>query len=61
MEQAYLRLYASHPQKAQRLLQQFEDKTMQNAQTLAHRLTNNIITKMTYNTDMKYHFSGTQP
>lgn len=61
MEQAYLRLYTSHPKEAQRLLQRFEDKTMQNAQTLAHRLTNNIITAMTYNTDMKYHFSGTQP
>lgn len=61
MEQSYLRLYASHPKEAQRLLQNFEDKTMQNAQTLAHRLTNNIITTMTYRTDMKYHFSSTQP
>lgn len=61
MEQSYLRLYASHPKEAQRLLQNFEDKTMQNAQTLARRLTNNIITTMTYRTDMKYHFSSTQP
>ncbi|EDM5924046.1 dipeptidase, partial [Salmonella enterica subsp. enterica serovar Kentucky] len=53
--------YASHPKEAQRLLQNFEDKTMQNAQTLARRLTNNIITTMTYRTDMKYHFSSTQP
>ncbi|VEA07873.1 peptidase family C69 [Salmonella enterica subsp. enterica serovar Sanjuan] len=35
MEQSYLKLYASHPKEAQRLLQNFEDKTMQNAQTLA--------------------------
>lgn len=61
MEQSYLRLYTSHPKEAQRLLQNFEDKTMQNAQTLARRLTNNIITTMTYRTDMKYHFSSTQP
>ncbi len=33
-------------------------KMMQMCKTLARRLTNNIITTMTYRTDMKYHFSA---
>ncbi|HFZ8992974.1 TPA: C69 family dipeptidase [Citrobacter freundii] len=58
MEKEYLQLYKSQPQKAQQLLQNFEDKTMQDALTLTKQLTQQVITKMTHDTDMKYHFEG---
>ncbi|EJC7272790.1 C69 family dipeptidase, partial [Salmonella enterica] len=58
MEQEYLKLYKSEPKKAQELLQTFEDKTMQDALNLTDSLTNQVFSKMTHATDMKYHFEG---
>ncbi|MBJ3817039.1 C69 family dipeptidase [Shimwellia pseudoproteus] len=58
MEQQYLALYKSQPQQAQKLLQDFEDKTMQDALNLTNKLTQQVITKMTKATDAKYHFEG---
>ncbi|OKB66838.1 peptidase C69 [Serratia marcescens] len=58
MEQTYLKLYQSQPKQAQALLQQFEDQTMQDALTLTDTLTNQVFTKLTHDTDMKYHFEG---
>lgn len=58
MEQAYLTLYKSQPKKAQQLLQQFEDQTMQGALKLTDQLTSQVVSKMTHATDMKYHFEG---
>ncbi|EJL7286425.1 dipeptidase, partial [Salmonella enterica] len=48
----------SEPKKAQELLQTFEDKTMQDALNLTDSLTNQVFSKMTHATDMKYHFEG---
>ncbi len=58
MENEYLKLYKSQPQEAQQLLQNFENKTMQDALSLTERLTKQVVTKMTHVTDMKYHFEG---
>ncbi|EAM2686875.1 C69 family dipeptidase [Salmonella enterica subsp. enterica serovar Sandiego] len=58
MEQEYLKLYNSEPKKAQELLQTFEDNTMQDALNLTDSLTNQVFSKMTHATDMKYHFEG---
>ncbi|KAB7678234.1 C69 family dipeptidase [Plesiomonas shigelloides] len=58
MEQEYLKLYKTEPAKAQQVLQKFEDKTMQAALDLTDKLTNQVFTKMTHDTDMKYHFEG---
>lgn len=58
MENQYITLYKTQPQKAQRLLQDFEDKVMQDGLTLTDQLTQQVITKMTVKTDRKYHFSG---
>ncbi|MDW5500488.1 C69 family dipeptidase [Pseudomonas lundensis] len=58
MEKEYLKLYSSQPKQAQKVLQKFEDNTMQQALDLTHRLTNQVLTKMTHDTDMKYHFEG---
>ncbi|MGL5798978.1 MAG: C69 family dipeptidase, partial [Plesiomonas sp.] len=58
MEKEYLKLYKTKPAEAQQLLQKFEDKTMQAALDLTDKLTNQIFTKMTGDTDMKYHFEG---
>ncbi|MCT6999847.1 dipeptidase, partial [Salmonella enterica subsp. enterica serovar Abaetetuba] len=38
--------------------QTFEDKTMQDALNLTDSLTNQVFSKMTHATDMKYHFEG---
>lgn len=58
MDQEYLKLYKTEPAKAQQVLQKFEDKTMQAALDLTDKLTNQVFTKMTHDTDMKYHFEG---
>lgn len=58
MEKEYLKLYKTEPEKARTLLQNFEDNTMQEALTLTDTLTNQVFTKMTHATDMKYHFEG---
>lgn len=58
MEKEYLKIYQHEPHKAQQLLQNFEDKTMQDALNLTKQLTSQIITKMTHDTDLKYHFEG---
>ncbi|MGL5238033.1 MAG: C69 family dipeptidase, partial [Plesiomonas shigelloides] len=50
--------YKTEPAKAQQVLQKFEDKTMQAALDLTDKLTNQVFTKMTHDTDMKYHFEG---
>ena len=58
MEQQYLAIYKKQPQQAQKLLQDFEDKTMLGALDLTDKLTRQVITKMTKATDNKYHFEG---
>lgn len=58
MEQAYLKAYKTEPKKATQIIQKFEDKTMTDALALTHKLTWQVLTKMTHNTDMKYHFEG---
>ncbi|EAA5550597.1 C69 family dipeptidase [Salmonella enterica subsp. enterica] len=58
MERNYLKLYKSEPKKAQDLLQDFENKTMQDALILTDKLSNQVFSKMTHATDMKYHFEG---
>lgn len=58
MEKEYLKLYQAHPQQAQKVLQSFEDKVMADALALTNKLTQQVITQMTHDTDMKYHFEG---
>ncbi|MEG0866531.1 MAG: C69 family dipeptidase [Hafnia sp.] len=58
MEKEYLKLYQAHPQQAQKVLQNFEDKVMADALALTNKLTQQVITQMTHDTDMKYHFEG---
>lgn len=58
MEKEYLKLYQSQPQQAQKVLQTFEDKVMQDALSLTEQLTRQVMTQMTHDTDMKYHFEG---
>ncbi|NLS52166.1 C69 family dipeptidase [Hafnia alvei] len=58
MEKEYLKLYQSQPQQAQKVLQTFEDKVMQDALSLTEQLTRHVMTQMTHDTDMKYHFEG---
>ncbi|HCT3747790.1 TPA: C69 family dipeptidase [Klebsiella aerogenes] len=58
MEQDYLKLYKTQPKQAQALLQGFEDKTMKDALALTDSLTNQVFSKLTHDTDMKYHFEG---
>lgn len=58
MEQQYMKLYQSQPKKAQQLLQRFEDKAMRDALALTDQMTNQVFSKMTHDTDMKYHFEG---
>lgn len=58
MEKEYLKLYQAHPQQAQKVLQSFEDKVMADALALTNKLTLQVITQMTHDTDMKYHFEG---
>lgn len=58
MEKEYLKLYQTHPQQAQKVLQNFEDKVMADALALTNKLTQQVITQMTHDTDMKYHFEG---
>ena len=36
----------------------FEDKVMQDALSLTEQLTRQVMTQMTHDTDMKYHFEG---
>lgn len=40
------------------MLQTFEDKVMQDALSLTEQLTRQVMTQMTHDTDMKYHFEG---
>lgn len=58
MEQAYLAIYQHNPKQAQKLIDQFEQKTTDNVLALTENLTNQLFTKMTNNIDMTYHFEG---
>ncbi|WP_318476654.1 C69 family dipeptidase [Photobacterium leiognathi] len=58
LEKQYLAIYKKEPKKAQALINQFEQKTVDDALTLTHDLTNTLLTKMTHDTDMLYHFEG---
>ncbi len=58
LEKQYLAIYKKQPKQAQALINQFEQKTVDNALALTNELTNTLLTKMTHNTDMLYHFEG---
>ncbi|MCD9510686.1 C69 family dipeptidase [Photobacterium phosphoreum] len=58
LEKNYLKIYKRQPKKAQALINDFEKTTVADALALADQLTNTLFTKMTYTTDMTYHFEG---
>ena len=58
LEQNYLKMYKRQPKKAQALINDFEKTTVADALALTEQLTNTLFTKMTYTTDMTYHFEG---
>ncbi|EAR55754.1 putative secreted peptidase [Photobacterium sp. SKA34] len=58
LEKQYLAIYKKQPKQAQALINQFEQKTVDNALALTNKLTNTLLTKMTHSTDMLYHFKG---
>ena len=58
MEKQYLAVYQQYPEQAKAILQDFENKVMQDGLQLTKDLTNQIFTKLTADTDTKYKFSG---
>ncbi|WP_108651675.1 C69 family dipeptidase [Dongshaea marina] len=58
MEQRYLAIYKKDPKAARELIQNLENKTTEQALVLTDQLTNQLFTKLTHDTDMKYHFEG---
>lgn len=57
-EQDYLSCYKEQPFKAQRMLQEFAEETMQSAMDLADSLTNKLFTQLTINIQKEYEFHG---
>ncbi|EAR53860.1 pathogenicity island-encoded protein D [Photobacterium sp. SKA34] len=57
-EKQYLELVKTDPKKAQILLNNFEQQVTQQAMATARELENTLFTKLTYNIDETYHFSG---
>lgn len=58
MEEDYLKIYQTHPMKAKKLLQDFSDEVLNEALLLADNLTDELLTRMTYNTNKTYNFHG---
>ena len=58
MEKQYLSNYKKDPEQAKKLIQDLENQVTKEALALTDQLTNQIFTKLTHDTDMKYHFEG---
>ena len=58
MEDQYMATYKNDPDQAKQIIQDFQNKMVEDALALTASLTNEIFTQMTNDTDNKYHFEG---
>ncbi|WP_094752556.1 C69 family dipeptidase [Psychromonas sp. CD1] len=58
LEKVYLATYKKNPKKAQMMINQFEEKITDKVFVLTDKLTNELFTKLTHNTDVTYKFAG---
>ncbi len=58
MEYEYMQMINNQPLKAKDLIQQFAETTMQSAMNLADKLTNDLLTQMTFDIQAEYRFAG---
>ena len=58
MEKEYLSIYKTDPAKAKQLLQDFQNKVMQDALNTTDKLTNIIMQDLTNSVNERYRFKG---